>query len=269
MKFYTGWVLAAGLALTATAANAQGYRVSDFGGPYVEGPYRGPYYAPPPVQVAPPPPPRYGYDGGYGPGCAPAGLVPPHQVYNIIREAGFSPLGVPRQRGFIYSIAVIDRGGADGRLVIDARSGRILRFVPAWQNGAPYDGGAWDSSYGPRGPLPPGDVRSGLKPPGPSVASRSVPVPKPSPLAGKVTEKATEPAKPAEAAAAKPAPEPAKPVTEAAKPAPQPPAQQAAATQVKPAETAPVTTGSVGQVQAKPAPSIQPTQDMPKAQGLD
>ena len=51
--------------------------------------------------------------------------------HRIIREAGFSPLGIPRQRGFIYTIAVIDRGGEDGRLVIDARSGRILRFVPA------------------------------------------------------------------------------------------------------------------------------------------
>jgi len=270
MKFYTGWVLAAGLALTATAASAQGYRVSDFGGPYVEGPYRGPYYAPPPAEVAPPPPPRYGYGGGYegyGPSYAPAALVPPHEVYNIIRQAGFSPLGIPRQRGFIYTIAVIDRGGEDGRLVIDARSGRILRFVPAWQNGAPYDG-AWNSSDGPRGPLPPvPDVRSGLKPPaGAHVASRSVPVPKPSPLAGK----APEPAKPAETAAAKPAPEPAKPATEAAKPSPQASAQQAAAaTQAKPAETAPVTTGSTAPVQAKPAPSVLPTQDMPKAQGLE
>jgi hypothetical protein len=269
MKFYTGWVLAAGLALTATAASAQGYRVSDFGGPYVEGPYRGPYYAPPPAEVAPPPPPRYGYggyDGGYGPGYAPAALVPPHEVYNIIRQAGFSPLGIPRQRGFIYTIAVIDRGGEDGRLVIDARSGRILRFVPAWQHGTPYDG-AWNSSYGPRGPLPPApDVRSSLQPPaGPHVANRSVPVPKPSPLAGK----ATEPLKPAETAAAKPAPEPAKPATEAAKPAPQASAQQAAAAQAKPVETAPVTTGSTAPVQAKPAPTIMPTQDMPKAQGLE
>jgi hypothetical protein len=273
MKFYTGWVLAAGLALTATAASAQGYRVSDFGGPYVEGPYRGPYYAPPPAEVAPPPPPRYGYGGGYegyGPGYAPAALVPPHEVYNIIRQAGFSPLGVPRQRGFIYTIAVIDRGGEDGRLVIDARSGRILRFVPAWQNGAPYDGGAWNSSYGPRGPLPPApDIRSGVNPPAPGarVATRTVPVPKPSPLAGKP---AAEPAKPTEAAVAKPAPEPAKPATtEAAKPAPQASSQQAAAAQAKPAEAAPATTGSAAPVQAKPAPTIQPTQDMPKAQGLE
>src|ERR1700752_3461581 len=115
MKLFTGWVLATGLALTATAASAQvagPSRVSDFSGPYVEGPYRGPYYAPPPVEVPPPLPPRYGYGGygpGFAPGYAPAALLPPHEVYNIIREAGFSPLGVPHQRGFIYTIAVIDR----------------------------------------------------------------------------------------------------------------------------------------------------------------
>lgn len=264
MKLFTGWMLAAGLALSATAANAQmgPSRVSDFGGPYVEGPYRGgPYYAPPPPpEVAPAP--RYGYGGygpGYAPGYAPAALLPPHEVYNIIREAGFSPLGMPRQRGFIYTIAVIDRGGEDGRLVIDARSGRILRFVPAWQHGAPYDG-AWNSSYGPPGPLPPSAERSGLKPPAsaPRVASRSVPVPKPSPLAAKP---AAEPAKPAA--------EPAKSAAEAVKPAPQPSTQQAAAAQTKPADTAPATTGTIGQTQAKPAPTIQPTQEMPKAQGLE
>jgi len=270
MKLFTGWVLAAGLALTATAASAQvagPNRVSDFTGPYVDGPYRGgPYYAPPPAEFAPPPPARYGYGpgyGAYGPGYAPAALVPPHEVYNIIREAGFSPLGIPRQRGFIYTIAVIDRGGGDGRLVIDARSGRILRFVPAWQNGSPYEGGAWNSSYGPPGPLPPGYVRSDLKPPAPAprVASRSVPVPKPNPLAAKPT---AEPAKPAAAEAAKPAPEPV-----ASRPASAPPTQQAVATQVKPAEAAPGTAGTTGQVQAKPAPAILPTQEMPKAQGLE
>src|SRR5262249_33613737 len=132
MKLFTGWVLAAGLAMGATAANAQmpgPSRVSDFGAPYSEAPYRGgPYYAPPPVVEVPPPAPRYGYGQGYGQGgygYEPAGLLPPHEVYNIIREAGFSPLGIPRQRGFVYTIAVIDRGGEDGRLVIDARNGRI------------------------------------------------------------------------------------------------------------------------------------------------
>jgi len=253
MKLFTGCVLAAGLAFGATAASAQMLgpsRVSDFGGPYVDGPYRGgPYYAPP-AEVAPPPlPPRYGYGGygSYGPAYAPAALVPPHEVYNIIREAGFSPLGIPRQRGFIYTIAVIDRGGDDGRLVIDARSGRILRFVPAWHRGGPYDG-AWNSSYGPPGPLPPA-LRSARQP-GTQVASRSVPVPKPSPLAAKPSE-------------------PAKSAVAAVKPAPAASSQEAAIVQPKPADTAPATTGTVGQVQAKPAPAILPTQEMPGAQGLE
>lgn len=273
MKLFTGWVLAAGLALSATAASAQVLgpsRVSDLDSPYIDAPYRGgPYYAPPPAEVPPPLPPRYGY-GGYGPGYAPGygpapvALLPPHEVYNIIREAGFSPLGIPQQRGFIYTIAVLDRGGEDGRLVIDARSGRILRFVPAWQNGAPYDGGAWNSSYGPPGPLPPAPtLRSSSRMPAaaPHVASRSVPVPKPSPLAGK---QVTEPARSAEAAAAKPVTEPV-----ASKPVAAPATQQAAASQVKPAETAPATTGTTGQIQAKPGPTIMPTQEMPKAQGLE
>src|SRR5262245_18127586 len=71
MKLFAVRVLAAGLALTSTAANAQmgPNRVSDFTGPYVEGPYRGPYYAPPPAEVAPPP--RYGYGPGYGYGYGP------------------------------------------------------------------------------------------------------------------------------------------------------------------------------------------------------
>jgi hypothetical protein len=208
MKLFTGWVLAAGLALGATAANAQMLgpnRVSDFGGPYSE-----------------------------------------------------APLGIPRQRGFVYTIAVIDRGGEDGRLVIDARSGRIIRFVPAWQNGAPYEG-AWNSSYGPPGPLPPTAVRGEPRPPAsvPRVASRSVPMPKQSPLNANA---ATAPAKPAAPTAARPPAEPS--------------SQQAAVTPTKPADAVqadavPATTATVGQTQAKPAPSILPTQDMPKAQGLN
>jgi hypothetical protein len=251
MKLFTGWMLAAGLALTATAASAQMLgpsMVSDFSGPYGDGPaYRGgPSYAPPPPEVVPPP--RYGY-GGYDQGYAPAALLPPHEVYAIIREAGFSPLGIPRQRGLVYTIAVIDRDGEDGRLVIDARSGRILRFVPAWQHGASYEG-AWNYSYGPPGPPPPGGLRSGMRlpPSGAQLASRTVPVPKPNPLSGRSTD-----TPPARAEAARPVPAASS-------------MQQAAAMAAKPAEANSTT---VGQTQAKPAPAILPTQEMPKAQGLE
>ena len=72
------------------------------------------------------PGPRY----GYGPS-----LLPSTEVYTVLRDNGFSPLGIPRLRGFVYTIAVIDRGGEDGRLVIDARNGRIIRFMPAYRMG--------------------------------------------------------------------------------------------------------------------------------------
>ncbi len=74
---------------------------------------------------------RYGYGYGYEErGPAPA-LLPSTEVYAVLRDNGFSPLGIPRLRGGVYTIAVIDRRGDDGRLVIDARDGRILRFMPA------------------------------------------------------------------------------------------------------------------------------------------
>ena len=153
MNFSRGWAVSALLIVAATAAQAgpavpagaAGARylpVSDFDGPYPE--------MPPPAPL-PPPPPRYGYgpapapdygyrDERYAPpersyrpdvyrqdvyrqdyGYAPA-LLPPNEVFAILRSNGFSPLGAPRQRGNVYVIAVLDRDGEDGRLLIDARS---------------------------------------------------------------------------------------------------------------------------------------------------
>jgi hypothetical protein len=264
MKLFTGWMLAAGLAFSATAAQAQVLapndagrspytRASDFGAPYSDAPYdrseapyersaapydRGPYYAPPPPPE-PAAPPRYGY--GYGPA-----LLPPHEVYNIIRQAGFSPLGIPQQRGYVYTISVIDRGGGDGKLVIDARNGRIIRFMPAWQMGGHFNG-AMNMTFDPAGTPPAIQVRGAPRPPAsvPHVARSTVPVPRANPLASK----------PAEAVASKPAEAP----------------QQSAAVQAKPAEASPppVAAATVGQVQPAAAPSIRPTQEMPKVQGLE
>ena len=233
MKRFTGWAVSAGLMLAANtanmAANAQmlaPYRAaSDF-----DGPYQRPYGA------LPPPPPVYNY-GGYGPA-----LLPPQEVYAVLRDNGFSPLGIPHQRGFVYVIAAVDRRGDDGRLVIDARNGQIIRFVPAYGYG-PY-GGNFEaermSGYGGEAAVPPPTVIRGVpRPPAsiPRIASRSVPLPAPKPVA----------------AAAKPA------------------AQQSAAVESKP-ETKPTTplpaNATVGE--AKPAaPVIQPTQKMPEVQGLE
>jgi len=243
MKRFAGWAVSAGLVLAASAANAQmpgPYRaVSDF-----DGPYDRPYGA-----VPPPPPPVYNY-GAYGPGGGPGpALLPPQEVYAVLRDNGFSPLGVPHQRGFVYTIAVIDRSGEDGRLVIDARNGRIIRFVPAWGNG-PYGGNfpaERMSGYGPEVALPPPTmIRGTPRPPAaiPHVASRAVPLPVPKPsAAGRLPDPTPRQSAAVETRSATP-PAPAQ-----ASVSPPPP------------------TATVGE--ARPAPAIQPTQQMPAAQGLE
>lgn len=247
MKFFTGCVAAATLALVASAGHAQVpangivrggvIPVSDFDGPYAPG-------------EAAPPPPRYGYEER---SAAPA-LLPATEVYAVLRDNGFSPLGIPRLRGSVYTIAVIDRSGDDGRLVIDARDGRIIRFLPSADayGMAPADEEPAVAPFGPQTALPPPTmVRSGPpRPPAPIpyVASRTVPLPKAAPRRGETPVAAAKPAEPVVQVQASQAQAP----------------QQTAAAQAKPAEAAAPTVG-----QAKPAPTILPTQEMPAAQGLD
>src|ERR1700759_2378095 len=118
MMFCRGWVMSAGLVLAAASANAQmvvpDHRplysaVSDVDGPY----------------AAMPPQERGYQERGYE---APR-LLPAPEVYTVLRDNGFSPLGAPQQRVMFYSIAVLDRGGGQGRLVIDARNGQIVRYA--------------------------------------------------------------------------------------------------------------------------------------------
>jgi hypothetical protein len=226
MKLFTRWVVSAGLVFIAAAANAQvlvPYGIarspyaaaSDIGGPYAAMPRDVPLRR-------------------YGPS-----LLPPEEVYTVVRDSGFSPLGIPQQRGLVYTISVIDRGGDDGRLVIDARTGRIIRVMPAYRMGGNPNADL-TVTYGPAAPPPIGVVRGAPRPPGsiPQVASRTVPVPKASPLA--------------------------------ARPAPQP-TQQSAAMQPKPADALPVppaAASTIGQVRPA-APTIRPTQEMPEVQGLE
>ena len=102
MKRCGGWAVWAGLIFATSAADAQmlapydagraHYQAaSDFDQPPYEAPptYGAPpaYGAPPPPYVAPPP---YAYE--------PA-VLPPQEVYVVLRENGFLPLGVPRDDG--------------------------------------------------------------------------------------------------------------------------------------------------------------------------
>lgn len=251
MKFFTGCVAAAMLALAANAAQAQVPTSGIFGGATIAvSDFDGPYGPP---EAVPPPPPRYGY--GYEErGLAPA-LLPATEVYAVLRENGFSPLGIPRLRGAVYTIAVIDRRGDDGRLVIDARDGRIIRFMPAadaYRMAPAYEEPSV-APYRPQSALPPPTmVRGGPpRPPAsiPHVASRTVPLPKAAPPRAETPVAA--------------ATRPAEPTTPQAQPA-----QQTDAVQAKPTEAAPQAAApTIGQ--AKPASTILPTQDMPAAQGLD
>lgn len=242
MKLFTGWVIAAGLVAAAGAANAQVLAPYDVGrSPYtVVSDIGGPYAAMPPEAPVP----------GYGPR-----LLPPHEVYTVLRDNGFSPLGIPRRRGPFYTISVIDRGGDDGRLVIDARDGRILRFRPANRMGDNFDDGL-ATSYGPPGPPPAGALGGEPRPQraAPKVASRSSGVPVPKPRTGEAGP----------LAATTPAVQPAQPAV--------PPVQQSAAAKpVDPQTTRPATApvAAAPVVEAKPTPQILPTQEMPKAQGLE
>jgi hypothetical protein len=256
MKLSMGWMISAGVIIAASTANAQvlpSYRIgapdfsvaSDIGDPY----------------VAMPAYPARGY--------VPE-LLPPREVYAVMRDAGYSPLGSVRRRGPFYIVAAINMQGDDGRLVIDARTGRIVRFMPADL----MDDGAVDDlsmGYGPQALLPP--IRNFRTPPRPSasvprLASRSlgaVPLPKEAPQRAMLQPKTVvEPkfeAKFEDKFEAKSdAESDAKP--QAAQPAPVP-AQQSAAVQTKTAEAPAVS------AQAKPTLTLQPTQAMPAAQGLN
>jgi hypothetical protein len=195
--------------------------------------------------------------------------MPPTEVYAVLRENGFSPLGVPRLRGLFYSVSAIDRRGDDGRLVIDARDGRIVRFVPADRfsgyggYGDGYYGAAPRPSYGPLEPMTrlEGTRLDAPRPPGalpPKIASRmpqTVPMPQAAPP--KLGETRPGEKRPADA----------KPLADKLTPAA--PMQQSAAVQAKPADVAPAAPPA-SPVEAKPAaPAIQATQPMPKVQGLE
>jgi len=232
MNLRAGCVVSAGL-LLATTANAEMLAPHQVGrSPYLRlaSDFVEPYVAIPPQL----PPPRYA-----------RGILPPQEVYVVLRESGFSPLGAPRLRGNIWTIAAINHDGEDGRLFIDATNGRILSFMPV-----NFDDDEPTGAYGPQaGPLRP-PMRAVQRPPAPipHVASRVVPMPQP----------------------VAPLPPMPNPVPPAARPAAPAPAQSIAVESPAPAAAAPAPApvpSTVGQ--ARPAPQILPTQEMPKVQDLE
>lgn len=246
MNWGTILTVAGAIAFGAPSAHAQyisrGPEVivaSDIDAPYVAGPPFPPRYAPERYSNGPryAPPPYAGE--AYGPSEYAMPMLPPREIVGIARRNGFSPLSDPQQRGVVYRIAVISPDGDDGRLVIDARTGRIIRFLPASEFGQRLDR---NRSYASAPALPPmADASLGsLRPPS-TIPARPVPpklaaLPKPATLG------------------AAPAPRRQVELRQAIPPAP-------------PAALASVVTPP--QQAVAPAPAAKPPTDMPPAQGLD
>ena len=81
MKLFTGWIVLVGLFLAAATANAQGIAPDETS----RAPYTAVSDVSGPFAANPPPEAPVGY--GYGPS-----LLPPQEVYTVLREVGFAPL---------------------------------------------------------------------------------------------------------------------------------------------------------------------------------
>lgn len=194
---------------------------------------------------------------------APRPMLPPEQVVTVLRSSGYSPLGRVTQRGWIYTVAAFDRYGDDGRLIIDARTGQIIRFIPAQAVDERIMG-----AYGPPGPPPTVyagyenrrgsllDLRNAPRPPNavPKTARRSAP------------KAATQTAQPSPGGTA-PASQTVAPAQQATAPSTEPAAAKPAVAEAKPAAT---TVGAAGPSAAAPSTlKLWPTQAMPDVQPLE
>jgi len=103
-------------------------------------------------------------DGGYDRGAyvgppepLPMGddtvILAPDEIPGILRQQGFSQLGPVFRRGWVYTVAVLNQNGDDGRLIVDARSGEPIRFIPAMRMDSRLRD-ELDRMYGPPGPPP-------------------------------------------------------------------------------------------------------------------
>jgi hypothetical protein len=243
--------------------------------------YERPYYERPYSQQRPYRPGPYGQgsyaaipSAGYGrPALDARPVIPPPQIVAILRSTGYSPLGQMTQRGWIYTVAALDPGGDDGRLIIDARTGRIMRFIPAMEVDARLSD-RMAMVYGPPGPPPVTaigyenrrgsllDLRRLPRPPAavPRTAKRSVPNGANKPAAASPAQQAAVPAQPSAAAPSAVSAAPAKPA----------PAQTTA--ENKPAATTVGAAKPSAPQSSTPAPAplhLWPTQAMPDVQTLE
>lgn len=204
------------------------------------------------------------YYGGRGaPPPAYDDALPSYEVAAILRSAGYLPLGGPVRRGAFYVVAAVHPGGEEGRTVIDAYSGRVLRFVPALGTARAGRGDEMVLVY--QGPtFPPPDSPRAVAPPPPAVAARPM---GPPPLITRGVPR--PPASIPRVASRTPA---AAPVTPRPRPqaAPQRPETAQAPPVPAPVETKPAAASPP--LVPKPAvekDKVQPTQPLPPVQTME
>jgi hypothetical protein len=184
--------------------------------------------------------------------------VPSYDVVAIMRSRGFLPLGGPVRRGGFYVIAAAHPAGGDGRLVIDAYTGRIVRFVPAPEVIRPSRNDEMELVYqGPTFP-PPDRMRTASRFGAPPVPERGAPRPPAS-----VPRVATRAPSDAPLVTPKPRPQaaPQRPDTAQAPPVPAP-------VETKPAAPSP----PLGQKPLEKTPDkpvVQPTRPLPPVQTME
>lgn len=244
------------------------------GEPYPPRPYSQRPYAPNPYAARAPAPGPYAAipPGRYGRSALDRPVLPPAQVVSVLRSTGYSPLGQVAQRGWIYTVAALDPNGDDGRLIIDARTGRIMRFIPALAVDELLNE-RMAMAYGPPGPPPVAavrydnrrggllDLRHAPRPPSaiPKVTQRAAPK-----VASRAPSGATSvpAAAPAAAAAASPPSQQAAPAQPSAT-APPPVAESKAV-----AATVGAATPAVADIKSAPAEQ-RPTTELPPVQTLE
>jgi len=251
------------------APPARVYERSPYERPYAQQPYRPGPYAPGPYAAIP----SGRYDRAL-PGARP--LLPPSQVAYVLRSSGYSLLGPVTQRGWIYTVAALDQNGDDGRLIVDARTGRVVRFVPAMAvderfndrmamvygpPGAPPSDVRYDTRRGSlldlrRAPRPAVAVPNVTPRTAPKVATRSAPIPAARPAAAPPVQQQAAPA------AQAPAPEPVTTTAESA-----PPSTVGVARTEKPGAI--IIQPAVPNTPPPAAANSQPAVNLPAVQPLD
>lgn len=210
----------------------------------------------------------YGSQAYYGGRGAPVDdAMPSYEVAAILRSIGYLPLSGAIRRGGFYVVSAVHPSGDEGRVVIDAYTGRIARFIPAPELARAsrggdemvlvYQGPTFPPPDAPRAVAPPRPPAVAARPVGPPpfTGARGVPRP-PAPVpnvASRTPSSAPVTPRP------RPQSAPQKPDTAQAPPVPAP-------VETKPAATSPPL---VPRPPAEKTPTVQPTQPLPPVQTME